>query len=62
MEDTTHYLWPSIRGDVFLYVPCGTEASHDGDQVLAIKLTLWGWHKRFPSHESVRNQEEIVAM
>ena len=31
LEDATHHLWPSIHGDVFRYVPRGTEVSHDGD-------------------------------
>ena len=38
----THHLWSSICGDVFRYVPCGTEVPHDSNQVLAINFALWG--------------------
>ena len=62
LENTTHHLWPSLRGDVFWYVPCGTKFSQYGDLVLAAELAREGGHHGAQSREPVGYNQEVVAM
>ena len=62
LEDSTHHMGPTISYDVFWDVPCGTEVSHNGDQLLAVELARWGGHDGVLSREPVGYHQEVVAM